>query len=744
MGKEEILIALSNTLSSRTDLSWARVRLQQSTDGTVSSARVSVMPKPRWWSELERAYLKEDLQDVISCYLFLEDERLYGPEMADYLKEAELLIDNDPMTRVAEDLRRTETRINLDEAVRSSEDTNHLANVYASQAVVECRTQRFDPFLSIKYELQTRTGRLGDEERIRLSHTAELAGREALALCCDALHLVQGGASMPHSIHAAFYDLAGRQLLPFDTARRLAVWVAHAIMREEFFSAFETKSSTTQRNDAALLDIERDDLLKLPALVVRLANARINKPEEQPPSAPFEADAVLLRLKELAEEYRSGPEREILQIVRNQITIRKFFGIKKDHSASPSWWLDTRPFARCLVLTYRPLKPEFTHRLAEAIYGNASRLYKADFVLRKSRTTDAQEALLGRPPEYKPLDMPSIPDFIRSGGGVVVLDGAQNVEESVFSLLADVADGYLCQPGWERSYVGDICLVVAGTFEVGSPAELAAAAIEAGQQLPPADDWNTDIPRSFELAVELDAARRSPELLSARNISRFDDLCVGSLWSLFQRRTAEGRREEPLVTAVHIPRPSSAIKKNSLAAMKNSVRDIRSLTDIQPETGKFDVFVSYSWVRTAHAAHAVVEALRDRYRVYLDREQLPLNAAMSFYVPALIRAVRSSRVVLIFAIQLDAPYIPASNEEAEEALREGWAIRLPDSEVLALWSWQTLENISATYKLIVHENCANASFLEGADWEFPDRQYHTFDELLAIIEDYIQYRLGTS
>ncbi|MGI9296153.1 MAG: toll/interleukin-1 receptor domain-containing protein [Pseudomonadales bacterium] len=684
--RHELKNGLKILLKRKKDISWAYIRING--DELESYyLKVIIMPKNPYFSQLEQLNLTAEIEQEIGCWVFLEDERAIHPSLYDEIDSSwDLLFDGDPA-------RRSDIR---------SKALGHWFPISVSYE--ECR--------SLPHETQIAVNRDdNNRQNYNISYeTAGTAGRSLLDQCCKLHRLCCQG--QPKTIHQAFDFLVAKASLEAGCAERLAGWVTCVLSRSH------AEHVDDQQHKAAL-EIDEKDLDAFYEAVDQAASGV--SPQAVGNDFTFDPQAAVEGVGELLSVTNDPDIEDVLSGLKRRLAGR----IIKFGSAEQL----QRPIISLLVFQHSNFDDQLPARIASALYGDGSLVYDIGAALAADQPLYRSEAVWGRPSAYAPIGTGSLPEFLqRNGCGVIYCSIAERVEPTHLARLANIAAGTASDANGKDLSVRNTCLLICGQWAVGTP-DVIGTTPEDGD-CPPDE---------FVTRVDHLVALHYPEQLNASVRSRFT-IETGSIWRRYKKLVSAGLDTEPLVK--QISSPMSTLESPPLTN-DHEVQSVYRLIQVKPETGKYDFFISYSWTRTKPYASELTTTLKSRgHRVFFDRDDLDPNIPMEKLLPDLVKAVRSSSAVLLFPVQLKNPFEDGSTR-SEEMLKKGLLIRVPTvaGPSLADWSWQTLEHMASTRKLVIEyeSKLTYAIAYGGSDPNFIRKTYRSSSELADICESYLDH-----
>jgi hypothetical protein len=377
-------------------------------------------------------------------------------------------------------------------------------------------------------------------------------------------------------------------------------------------------------------------------------------------------------------------------------------------------------------------------RIAETLFGDALLVYDCTARLMSEGMPDASDALNGPTPGFEELPGETLARFIKTNGrGVIVLDDLQAFEERAVEILASIVDdGMAYAEGTGTRRVRAHAFAVLARARIGVPSGQTLAKDAAGEE------WaqSTHVPHGFASALEEHARTMLPKHFAPWVVGRFGMLRSNAAFERYRQLLAAGRGDRPIFESpldASVPPAKTGLPPRP----HNLVKDVQSIPLLTPDPGLFDVFISYSWARTAEAAVPLRDALRRRgYRVFLDRDHLQVDEVpeaerKEFLIQRLLMAVQSSRSCIVFAAA-KRPYIPTPGFDDEQAVRRGLAM-LVERDVQVEWSWQALELRHANRYLMLGANAASAINNGSFDHSFGTRSFSSNAEMETIVLEYL-------
>ena len=727
---------IRSVLDQRPDIAWARYRAV-GPDEKSSVIKLVVMPAYQWWSALEKDSLTMEVDNVTNRMVSIEDYRAVHPHRIwAFRDEWEVLIDRghgnsmemvsyrDPFSGIEPCQEKSWKPWELVEILQSPEKRvaceKNFANIIDFSVDKELWGAEF----------------WGEKTWVEICNVAEKAGKQLLALCCEVRSMLLF-TNPPQSYSDALGSLVGEGVMDVVLAERLVGWLKHALP-----SRIGAKADLDRVR--LVLDINPEDFSEFCNAVrqsakKKQATARNPNPPPPPEKLAFDLKVALQGLESSMEHTKNLVEHDLLSQIKNRVLNRQYFGKStEDYKTEAEGVYAQPPMASLLVLQAERLDQEFPQRVAHALYGNASLVYNIGKTIGAHDPQRQHDAVWGRSEMFQPMGNECLPEFVSTHGrGVIFFEDVQNYSSRYLSILSNMAEGYLRKADGERVFLGNLCLIICGRFPIGTLRELDLHKHEGSA---PLEKYQ------FRLRVEDDVAARSSEHFKVHIYAKFT-VTADSIWRKYARYLGLGKFDVPLVR----PTPKPKIQRPELTSKPappkientHKVSDLTQLVRVEPEPSKYDFFISYSWTRTEAQARELAVVLKSRgHKVFIDKENLSEDLTMEVLVPELVYAVRSSRAVLLYPIELKEP-IYNLPDEVEPEIRHGQMIRVPGTNrrgPLAEWSWQTLELMAAAWHLVIEKNKVYPTAHGKRDTEFITRPYRSIDELATACEAYLDYR----
>ncbi|WP_218509741.1 toll/interleukin-1 receptor domain-containing protein [Variovorax sp. dw_308] len=394
----------------------------------------------------------------------------------------------------------------------------------------------------------------------------------------------------------------------------------------------------------------------------------------------------------------------------------------------------------CLDFAETTLKSSsIAERVAQACFGDRNLVYDCTARLLECADFDATAALGGSPSGFEKPPGETLSRFIETRKcGVIVFDDVQAFDDSALRFIACIADTRLANaepPATYQISATNFVILARARVSVPSPRGLVGDEINQPTWHAEADCYHYP----FEEVLRKYLTQSYPK--------HFDNWVFGRLgkypklaWARFCELVKVANYDEAIFNVPN-DAPTFSPPRGLAAIPRNVVLDVENLSNVTPSPGQFDVFVSYSWIRTAEQANWLDEQLRSLgFRVFLDREYLNLGTIhdegqKKYLIEKLVWAVRSSRACVLFAIRL-RHYRPAPGLDEETAIQRGIAMRAGDggdglSRLTVEWSWQTLEMRHASTYLVIDGD--SAYIVRGGKKEHSRKVVHQQDMLTVVL-----------
>jgi hypothetical protein len=399
---------------------------------------------------------------------------------------------------------------------------------------------------------------------------------------------------------------------------------------------------------------------------------------------------------------------------------------------------DHRPACTLDIVAAPQAADALARDLAGRCFGDPGLVYDVTRRLAEPGIVEVGVALGGASPGYAAPPGESLAHFIATRQrGVIAFDDLQAFPDRAIGTIAEITDsGRACAEGSASPTLPAENFVVLAFARLALPSPRALAR-SAGLASP----WQAadEVPSSFVGAIESIARTRYPEHFSRSVVGRFGGIDAGFAWDRCCELVARGELDTPIFDSpTGLPRLASPAQP----AARELVDDVRAIAPaaVQP----FDVFISYSWTRTADDAAWLRERLRARgLRVFFDKDHLDVSRVGEEEVKPLLIAqlsatVAAARSWIVFAAELKPYYLPQGIDRAE-ALRRGLAMELEEShDELVAWNWQRLEMRHMGRRLIVGRTRAYVVSGDGqVDEGFGIRDVPTRDDVALQVDRYL-------
>jgi hypothetical protein len=348
-----------------------------------------------------------------------------------------------------------------------------------------------------------------------------------------------------------------------------------------------------------------------------------------------------------------------------------------------------RPFALLDVVPRPVVTTDLPRRIAESCFGDGELVFDVTRRLIEPGIFHVGDALGGAAPGFVPVPGESLSHFIATRKkGLILFDDLQAFPALAIETLARIADeGRACPEGSASPSLSAKQFVILAFARMQLPSPRALAQREGREPWIPGDL----VPSSFQEAVQSVSRERYPEHLGSWVMSRLGGLAGCFAWDRYCDLVSRRELDTPILDdpdlAPTMRTPPSPIARDYLT-------DAAPLPPVAGDEAPFDVFISYSWTRTADDASWLRDYLKARgVRVFFDKDALDVNgvaeqAVKRVLVHRLSRAVQTSKAWVVFAAALK-PLFLAADVSREDAIRQGVAMEVAGTAVE--WSWQAME-----------------------------------------------------
>jgi hypothetical protein len=397
--------------------------------------------------------------------------------------------------------------------------------------------------------------------------------------------------------------------------------------------------------------------------------------------------------------------------------------------------------AKYLDIVSRPLtSTKLPAILAAQCWGEPALVYDVTARLTTPGMFDVGAALSGNPPGFVQPDGVSLVKFIEANSrGVIIFDDLQAFSPRAIATLAEIADSNVAvKEGAATASLSARGFVILATarMAIPSPNELMWRANRTAL-------WEPDLrpPPSFRDLIRQLAQERYPGHFQSDIVGRFDDVDAGFVWERYCELLGLGRMDEaifdePVGVAVPPVPPQPAVR--------DLVPDVSAIEQLPLASAPYDVFISYSWTRTAADAGWLRTELKSRgFRVFFDKDDLDISGVTDEQVKMLLiqrltAIVQDSRAWVVFSAAL-RPLSLASELSLDDALKRGLAMEVGGAPVE--WSWQTLELRHMGRRLVIGDSAAYIVKEDGTwDSHYGQREIDTRQDILNYVIDYLADR----